>query len=93
MLFGLIIMVLVDVVMYVVIFGCFGVVEMVVILNLNINFFSKFRFEDLLVEVSIFKLGWCQVVCEVGVFLQSNEEDLVVYVIGIYVFFLQVCCC
>ena len=57
---------------------------MAVTSNLNINFLSKPRPEDLLAEASILRLGRRQVVCEVGVFSQSNEEDLVAHVTGTY---------
>ena len=75
---------LADAAMYAVILGRLGAVEMAVTSNLNINFLSKPRPEDLLAEASILKLGRRQVVCEVGVFSQSNEEDLVAHVTGTY---------
>ncbi|RIZ50053.1 thioesterase [Pseudomonas aeruginosa] len=78
------IMALADAAMYAVILGRLGAVEMAVTSNLNINFLSKPRPEDLLAEASIFKLGRRQVVCEVGVFSQSREEDLVAHVTGTY---------
>ena len=78
------IMALADAAMYAVILGRLGAVEMAVTSNLNINFLSKPRPEDLLAEASILKLGRRQVVCEVGVFSQSNEEDLVAHVTGTY---------
>ena len=67
------IMALADAAMYAVILGRLGAVEMAVTSNLN-----------LLAEASILKLGRRQVVCEVGVFSQSNEEDLVAHVTGTY---------
>lgn len=62
------IMALADAAMYAVILGRLGAVEMAVTSNLNINFLSKPRPEDLLAEASILKLGRRQVVCEVGCF-------------------------
>lgn len=51
------IMALADAAMYAVILGRLGAVEMAVTSNLNINFLSKPRPEDLLAEASILKLG------------------------------------
>lgn len=51
MVFGLTMMVLVDVVMYVVILGNLGKIVFVVIINLNINFYCKLLLGRFWVEV------------------------------------------
>lgn len=84
MVFGFILMSLVDVVMYVVILVNLDGQEMVVIQNFNINFFSKFGQVDLIGDVEILCLGCCFVMLEVCFYSDGNDV-MVVYVIGIYV--------
>ena len=79
------IMALGDAAMYAVILAQLDNVEMAVTSNLNINFLSKPKPEDLLAEAKILKLGRRQVVCEVAVYSVSNPQDLVAHVTGTYV--------
>lgn len=79
------IMALADAAMYAVILGHLEGVEMAVTSNLNINFLSKPRPEDLLAEARILKIGRRQVVCEVSVSSQSKRDELVAHVTGTYV--------
>ena len=79
------IMALGDAAMYAVILAQLDNVEMAVTSNLNINFLSKPKPEDLLAEAKILKLGRRQVVCEVSVYSVSNQEELVAHVTGTYV--------
>ncbi|WEX01036.1 PaaI family thioesterase [Pseudomonas nitroreducens] len=79
------IMSLADAAMYAVILAQLDNVEMAVTSNLNINFLSRPKPEDLLAEAKILKLGRRQVVCEVAVYSVSNPEELVAHVTGTYV--------
>lgn len=79
------IMSLADAAMYAVILAQLDNVEMAVTSNLNINFLSKPKPEDLLAEAKILKLGRRQVVCEVAVYSVSNSQELVAHVTGTYV--------
>lgn len=79
------IMSLADAAMYAVILAQLDNVEMAVTSNLNINFLSKPKPEDLLAEAKILKLGRRQVVCEVAVYSVSNPQELVAHVTGTYV--------
>lgn len=79
------IMALADAAMYAVILAQLDNVEMAVTSNLNINFLSKPKPEDLLAEAKILKLGRRQVVCEVSVYSVSNQDELVAHVTGTYV--------
>lgn len=79
------IMALADAAMYAVILAQLENVEMAVTSNLNINFLSKPKPEDLLAEAKILKLGRRQVVCEVAVYSVRNPQELVAHVTGTYV--------
>ncbi|KAF1071465.1 MAG: hypothetical protein GAK45_00514 [Pseudomonas citronellolis] len=79
------IMALADATMYAVILGHLDNVEMAVTSNLNINFLSRPRQEDLIAEARILKQGRRQVVCEVSVFSAGNADELVAHVTGTYV--------
>ncbi|MDH4554726.1 PaaI family thioesterase [Pseudomonas sp. BN417] len=78
------IMALADAAMYAVVLGRLGKVEMAVTSNLNINFLSRPKPVDLYAEARILKLGRRQAVCEVSLYSQSEEDDLVAHVTGTY---------
>ncbi|WP_044874137.1 PaaI family thioesterase [Pseudomonas sp. LFM046] len=78
------IMALADAAMYAVVLGKLGKVEMAVTSNLNINFLSRPRPVDLFAEARILKLGRRQAVCEVSLFSDGSEDDLVAHVTGTY---------
>ena len=78
------IMALADAAMYAVVLGRLGKVEMAVTSNLNINFLAKPKPVDLVAEAQILKLGRRQAVCEVSLYSQGEEEDLVAHVTGTY---------
>lgn len=78
------IMALADAAMYAVVLGRLGKVEMAVTSNLNINFLSRPKPVDLYAEARILKLGRRQAVCEVSLYSQGEEEDLVAHVTGTY---------
>lgn len=78
------IMALADAAMYAVVLGRLGKVEMAVTSNLNINFLSRPRPVDLYAEARIIKLGRRQAVCEVSLYSQDSEDDLVAHVTGTY---------
>lgn len=78
------IMALADAAMYAVVLGRLGKVEMAVTSNLNINFLARPKPVDLLAEARILKLGRRQAVCEVSLYSQGAEEDLVAHVTGTY---------
>ncbi|MDH4585082.1 PaaI family thioesterase [Pseudomonas sp. BN415] len=78
------IMALADAAMYAVVLGRLGKVEMAVTSNLNINFLAKPKPVDLVAEARILKLGRRQAVCEVSLYSQGEEENLVAHVTGTY---------
>lgn len=78
------IMALADAAMYAVILGRLGRVEMAVTSNLNINFLVKPKPVDLLAHAQILRLSRRQAVCEVSVYSQGNEDELVAHVTGTY---------
>ncbi len=78
------IMALADAAMYAVVLGRLGKVEMAVTSNLNINFLAKPKPVDLVAEAKILKLGRRQAVCEVSLYSQGEEENLVAHVTGTY---------
>jgi uncharacterized protein (TIGR00369 family) len=78
------IMALADAAMYAVVLGRLGRVEMAVTSNLNINFLVKPRSVDLLAQASILRLSRRQAVCEVTVYSQGAEDELVAHVTGTY---------
>lgn len=78
------VMALADAAMYAVVLGRLGRVEMAVTANLNINFLAKPEPVDLLAAARILRLSWRQAVCEVQVYSQGAEDDLVAHVTGTY---------
>ena len=78
------IMALADAAMYAVVLGRLGRVEMAVTANLNINFLSKPAALDLLAEARILRLSKRQAVCEVQLYSQGEEGELVAHVTGTY---------
>lgn len=78
------IMALADAAMYAVVLGRLGRVEMAVTANLNINFLAKPAAVDLLAAARILRLSRRQAVCEVQVYSQGAEDDLVAHVTGTY---------
>ena len=78
------IMALADAAMYAVVLGRLGKVEMAVTSNLNINFLSRPEPVDLYAEARILKLGRRQAVCELSLYSQNEEDDLVAHVTGTY---------
>ncbi|WP_429213248.1 PaaI family thioesterase [Metapseudomonas resinovorans] len=78
------IMALADAAMYAVVLGRLGKVEMAVTSNLNINFLAKPKPVDLVAEAQILKRGRRQAVCEVSLYSQGEEENLVAHVTGTY---------
>lgn len=92
MVFGLILMVIVDVVLYVVVLGEIGIVLLVVIISLIINFLWCFVVDCwVVVECCLMKVGKILVMGEVLLFFEGDVE-LVVYVVGIYLILLVYCC-
>lgn len=79
------IMALADAAMYAVVLGRLGRVEMAVTSNLNINFLVKPSPVDLLAEARILRLSRRQAVCEVSLYSDGNENELVAHVTGTYV--------
>lgn len=78
------VMALADAAMYAVVLGRLGRVEMAVTANLNINFLAKPEPVDLLAAARILRLSRRQAVCEVEVYSQGAEDDLVAHVTGTY---------
>lgn len=78
------IMALADAAMYAVVLGRLGQVEMAVTANLNINFLARPAAVDLIAEARILRLSRRQAVCEVQVYSQGREDDLVAHVTGTY---------
>ncbi|WP_296272443.1 PaaI family thioesterase [Pseudomonas sp. UBA6323] len=78
------IMALGDAAMYAVVLGRLGRVEMAVTSNLNINFLIKPKPVDLLAEARILRLSRRQAVCEVSLYSDGNENELVAHVTGTY---------
>ena len=78
------IMALADAAMYAVVLGRLGRVEMAVTANLNINFLSRSQPVDLLAEARILRLTRRQAVCEVALYSQGCEQDMVAHVTGTY---------
>ena len=78
------IMALGDAAMYAVVLGRLGRVEMAVTSNLNINFLVKPKPVDLLAEARILRLSRRQAVCEVSLYSDGNENELVAHVTGTY---------
>lgn len=78
------IMALADAAMYAVVLGCLGRVEMAVTSNLNINFLARPQPLDLMAEARILRLSRRQAVCEVSLYSQGMEEELVAHVTGTY---------
>lgn len=78
------IMALADAAMYAVVLGRLGRVEMAVTANLNINFLAKPAPVDLLAAARILRLSRRQAVCEVQLYSQGAEDDLVAHVTGTY---------
>ena len=78
------IMALGDAAMYAVVLGRLGRVEMAVTSNLNINFQVKPKPVDLLAEARILRLSRRQAVCEVSLYSDGNENELVAHVTGTY---------
>lgn len=78
------IMALADAAMYAVVLGRLGRVEMAVTANLNINFLSRPQPVDLLAEARILRLTRRQAVCEVALYSQGCEQDMVAHVTGTY---------
>lgn len=78
------IMALADAAMYAVVLGRLGHVEMAVTANLNINFLSRPQPVDLLAEARILRLTRRQAVCEVALYSQGCEQDMVAHVTGTY---------
>jgi uncharacterized protein (TIGR00369 family) len=78
------IMALADAAMYAVVLGRLGRVEMAVTSNLNINFLVKPKPVDLLAEATILRLSRRQAVCEVSLYSQGFEDELVAHVTGTY---------
>lgn len=81
---GPVIMALADAAMYAVVLGRLGRVEMAVTANLNINFLARPAPVDLLAEARILRLSRRQAVCEVSLYSQGAEDDLVAHVTGTY---------
>ena len=75
---------LADAAMYAVVLGRLGRVEMAVTANLNINFLARPKPVDLLAEACILRLSRRQAVCEVRLYSQDEEGDLVAHVTGTY---------
>ena len=78
------ILALADAAMYAVVLGRLGRVEMAVTANLNINFLSRPQPVDLLAEARILRLTRRQAVCEVALYSQGCEQDMVAHVTGTY---------
>ena len=78
------IMALADAAMYAVVLGRLGRVEMAVTANLNINFLRRPQPVDLLAEARILRLTRRQAVCEVALYSQGCEQDMVAHVTGTY---------
>ena len=78
------IMALADAAMYAVVLGRLGRVEMAVTANLNINFLSRPAPVDLIAEARILRLSRRQAVCEVQLYSQGAEGELVAHVTGTY---------
>ena len=78
------IMALGDAAMYAVVLGRLGRVEMALTSNLNINFLVKPKPVDLLAEARILRLSRRQAVCEVSLYSDGNENELVAHVTGTY---------
>ncbi|WP_041770921.1 PaaI family thioesterase [Metapseudomonas resinovorans] len=78
------IMALADAAMYAVVLGSLGKVEMAVTSNLNINFLARPRPVDLFAEARILKLGRRQAVCEVSLYSEGEQDNLVAHVTGTY---------
>jgi len=78
------IMSLADAAMYAVVLGRLGRVEMAVTANLNINFLARPKPVDLIAEARILRLSRRQAVCEVQLYSQGEEGELVAHVTGTY---------
>ncbi len=78
------IMALSDAAMYAVVLGRLGRVEMAVTSNLNINFLARPQAVDLLADARILRLSRRQAVCEVSLYSQGGEDELVAHVTGTY---------
>ena len=78
------IMALADAAMYAVVLGRLGRVEMAVTANLNINFLARPQPVDLIAEARILRLSRRQAVCEVQLYSQGQEDELVAHVTGTY---------
>ncbi len=78
------IMALADAAMYAVVLGRLGRVEMAVTANLNINFLARPKPVDLIAEACILRLSKRQAVCEVQLYSQGEEGELVAHVTGTY---------
>ncbi|GGH88901.1 hypothetical protein GCM10007363_02720 [Pseudomonas fluvialis] len=78
------IMALADAAMYAVVLGRLGRVEMAVTANLNINFLARPKPLDLIAEARILRLSRRQAVCEVQLYSQGEEGELVAHVTGTY---------
>jgi len=78
------IMSLADAAMYAVVLGRLGRVEMAVTANLNINFLARPKPLDLIAEARILRLSRRQAVCEVQLYSQGEEGELVAHVTGTY---------
>ncbi|MBB4817246.1 uncharacterized protein (TIGR00369 family) [Pseudomonas alcaligenes] len=78
------IMALADAAMYAVVLGRLGRVEMAVTSNLNINFLARPQAVDLLADARILRLSRRQAVCEVSLYSQGGEDELVAHVTGTY---------
>lgn len=78
------IMALADAAMYAVVLGRLGRVEMAVTSNLNINFLARPQAVDLLADARILRLSRRQAVCEVSLYSQGGEDELVAHVTGTF---------
>ena len=73
-----------DAAMYAVVLGALGRVEMAVTSQMNINFLARPAPVDLLAEARILRLSRRQAVCEVSLYSEGQEDQLVAHVTGTY---------
>ena len=77
-------MALADFAMYVAVLAAVGPVPLAVTINLNINFLARPKPLDLIAEARILRLSRRQAVCEVQLYSQGEEGELVAHVTGTY---------
>ena len=77
-------MALADAAMFALILGKLGQAEMAVTSNLNINFLSKPQPVDLMAKAKTSRMTRRQAVCEVALYSEGTEDQLVAHVTGTY---------